>query len=81
MSMNMVSFIFMEEVDKVILEVRRVLGSDYSNNYDEEIVLEGLEVETLRINQRPMRQDEMPVSCMPLCMEISLDDDFKNFYG
>ena len=46
-------------------------------SYDKEIVLEGLEADTSRINQRPMRQDEMPISCMPLHIEISLDGVYE----
>ena len=43
-----------------------------------EIILKGSEAETLRgVSQRAMRLDEMPVSCMPLQIEISLAGDFK----
>ena len=40
-SMNMVNFVLMEEVDEIILKIKRTLGSDYSGSYDKEIILEG----------------------------------------
>ena len=73
-SMNMVNFVLMEEVDEIIPEAKRAPVSDYLGIYDEEIILEGLEADTSRINQRTMRLDETPVLCVPLRMEISLDD-------
>ena len=76
-SMNMVNFVLMEEVDEIIPKVKRTLGSDYSNSYDKEIILEGLQANTSRINQRPMRVEEIPVPCMRLQMEISLDSSFE----
>ena len=76
-SMNMVNFVLMEEVGEVIWEVRRTPRSDYSGSYDEEIILEGLEADTSRTKQIPMRLDEILVSCMPLRMEISLDSNFE----
>ena len=48
-SMNMVNFILMEEIDEIILEVEKTLRSDYSSSYDEEIVLEGSQVDMSRI--------------------------------
>ena len=64
-------------MDKNILEVRRTPRLNYSNSYDKEIILEGLEADTLRITQRPMRLDEILVLCMPLQIEISLDSSSK----
>ena len=57
--MNMVNFILMEEVDDIIPEVEKTLGSDYSGSYDEEIILEGSQVDMLRISQRPMEVEEI----------------------
>ena len=78
-SMNMVNFVLLEEVAKVISKVRRTPRLDYSSSYDEEIILEGLEADTSRISQRLLRSDETLVSCMPLRMEISLDGGFETF--
>ena len=39
-SMNMVSFILMEEVDEIILKVKKAPRLDYSSSYDKEIILE-----------------------------------------
>ena len=75
--MNMVNFVLMEKVDKISPKVKRTPGSNYSTSYDEEIILKGLQVDTSKINQRPMRIDEIPVPCMPLQMEISLDGSFE----
>ena len=63
-SMNMVNFVLMEEVDEIITKVKRTLGSDYSGSYDKEIILEGSQADTSRISQRPMRVDEIPIPCM-----------------
>ena len=79
MSMNVVSFLLMEEVDEIIPEVKRALGSDYIGSYEEEIIFEGSKVDTSRIIQRPFRPDEMPASCMPLHIEISIDGDSKAY--
>ena len=49
-SMNMVKFFLMEEVDEIILEVEKKLGSNYSSSYDKEIILEGSQVDTSRIS-------------------------------
>ena len=49
--------------------------SDYSGSYDKEIIFEGSKADTSRISQRPLRPDEMPISCMPLRMEVSIDGD------
>ena len=78
-SMNMVSFVIMEEVDEIILEVKKTLGLDYSGSYDEKIIVEGSQVDTLRICQGSMRADEIPVPCMPLQTEISLDGSLETF--
>ena len=59
------------------MKVKRTLGSNYSGSYDEEIILEGSQADTSRISQRPMRVDAIPVPCMPLQMEISLDGSSK----
>ena len=67
-SMNMVNFVLMEEVDKVTLEVNKAPKLDYLGSYNEEIIFEGSEVDISRINQRPLRKDEIQVSCMPLQM-------------
>ena len=75
--MNMVNFVLMEEVEKIILKVKSTLRSDYSGSCDVEIILEGSQVDTLRINQRTMRVDEIPIPCLPLQMEISLDSVSK----
>ena len=48
--MNMVNFVLMEEVNEIILEVKRTLGLDYTDSYDEEIILEGLQADISRIN-------------------------------
>ena len=77
-SMNMVNFILMEEIDEIIPEVEKTLRSDYSSSYDEEIILEGSQVDMSRISQRPMRVEEVLVPCQPLLrMEISLDSGFE----
>ena len=73
-SINMVSFELMEEVDEIILEVKRAPGfAHYFNSYDKEIIFEGSKVNTSRISQRCMRPDVVLVLCISLCMEISLD--------
>ena len=59
--MNMVNFVLMEEVDETIPKAKRTPGSDYSSSYDEEIILEGLQVDASRISQIPMRGDEIRV--------------------
>ena len=46
MSMNMVNFVLMEEVDKIIPKVKRTPRLDYSGSYDEEIILEGSQERT-----------------------------------
>ena len=65
-SMNMVSFVLMEEVNKVIFEVKRVPALDYSDSYDEEIILVGSKAHTLKVRQLPMSFDDILISCMPL---------------
>ena len=48
--MNMVSFVLMEEVNKVIPEEKQSpSGSNYMGNYDKEIILERFEVNTSKI--------------------------------
>ena len=49
-SMNMVNFVLMEEVDKIISKVKKTLRSNYSDSYYKEIILEGSQVNTLRIS-------------------------------
>ena len=50
-SMNMVNFVLMEEVDEIIPKVKGTLGLNYSgSHYDKEIILEGSQVDTLRIS-------------------------------
>ena len=75
--MNMVNFILMEEVDKIIPKVKKTLGSNYSGSYDEEIFLEGSQVDMSRTSQRPIEVEEILVPCKPLRMEISLDGSFE----
>ena len=49
--MNMVNFVLMEKVDKIILELKRTPRLDYSSSYyDEEIILEGSQIDTSRIS-------------------------------
>ena len=76
-SMNMVSFVPMKQVDKVIPKVKRALILDYSGSYAEAIILAVPKIDTSRTSQRPMRPNEIRVSCMRLGMEISLDGGFK----
>ena len=75
--MSMVNFVLMEEVEEIIPKVKRTLGSDYFGSYGKEIILEGLQADTSRINRRPMRVEDIPIPCMPLWMEISLDGSFE----
>ena len=75
--MSMVNFVLMEEVDEIIPKVKRTPGSDYSGSYDKEIILEGSQADTSRINQRLVRIEEIRVPCKPLQMKISLDGSSK----
>ena len=49
-SMNMVNFVLMKEVEKIIPEVKRTPRSNYSGSYDKEIILEGSQADTSRIS-------------------------------
>ena len=67
----------MEEVDEIIPKVKQAPRSDYLGSYDKENIFEGSKANTSRI--RTMRLYEIPISCMSLCMEISLDGDSKDY--
>ena len=57
--MNMVNFVLMEEVDEIILEVKRTLGLDYSGSYDKEITLDR---KSTRLNSSHSGESRMPSS-------------------